>query len=89
MSSLPTQEDTPTTPDPTIVVTSNRRAPPLEGGHSDKIRGMWNLKHDIISPKFYELLIKKELKWDTALDIKNFYNYTNMCLNAVTKIRPS
>ena len=46
--------------------------------------GMWTLKHDIISAKFYELPIKIELKGDTALDLKNFYNHIKMCLNAVT-----
>ena len=52
-----------------------------------KIGGMWNLKYEIISPKFYEILIKTELKGDTALDIKNFYNHINTCLNAVTRLR--
>ena len=47
--------------------------------------GMWTLKHDIISAKFYELPIKIELKGDTALDLKNFYNHIKMCLNAVTR----
>ena len=83
----PTQKDTLTPPDPITMIPSNRRSPPLEGGHSTKIGGMWTLKHEIISPKFYELLIKTELKGDTDLDLKNFYNHTNMCLNAVTRIR--
>ena len=39
-------------------VTADRRAPLLEGGHSTKIGSMWTLKHEISSPKFYELLIK-------------------------------
>ena len=43
---------------PTTVVPDNRRGPPLDGGQSTKIVGMCTLKHDIISPKFYELLIK-------------------------------
>ena len=60
------------------------RDPPLDGGNSTRIGGMWTLKHDIISPKFYELLIKTELKGDTALDLKNLYNYSKMCLNAMT-----
>ena len=47
---------------------------------------MWNLKHDIKSPKFYELIIKEELKGDTALDLKNFYNHIQMCLNEVTRL---
>ena len=44
--------------DTKTVVLSNNRAPPLEGGHSTKIGGMWTLKHNIRSTKFYELLIK-------------------------------
>ena len=39
------------------MVPTNRRYPPLEGGQSTKIGGMWTLKHDIRSPKFYALLI--------------------------------
>ena len=54
----PTQKDTPTPPYPTIMVPTNRRDPPLEGGHSTKIRGTWTLKHEISSPTVYELLIK-------------------------------
>ena len=53
------QKDASTPPDPTTVVPTNRRDPPLEGGHSTKISGMWTLKHEISSQKFYELLIKK------------------------------
>ena len=48
---------------------------------------MWTLKHDIISPKFYEILIKTELKWYTALNLNNFYKYIKICLNAVTRLR--
>ena len=59
----------------------------LEGGHSTKMCGMWTLKHEISSPKFYELLIKKELKGDTAMDLKNFFNHIKMYLNAVTRLR--
>ena len=47
---------------------------------------MWTLKYEINSPKFYELLIKTELKVDTALELNNFYNHIKMCLNAVTKL---
>ena len=75
MSSSPTQKDTSTPPDLTTLVLATRRDPPLEGGNSTKIVGMWNLKHDISSPKLYELLIKTELKGDPALDIKIFYNH--------------
>ena len=54
----PTQKDTSTPPDLTTVVPTHRRDPPLEGLHSTKIGGMWTLKHEISSPKLYELLIK-------------------------------
>ena len=82
-----TMSSSPTPPDPTTMVPANRRAPSLEGGNSTKIGGMWTLKHDISSPKFYEILIKTEPKGDTALDIKKLYNYINMCLNVVTRLR--
>ena len=59
----------------------------MGGVQTTKIGGMWNLKHEISSPKFYELIIKTGLKGDTDLDIKNFYNHINMCLNAVTRIQ--
>ena len=58
----------------------------MEGGHYTKIGGMCTLKHEIISPKFYELIIKMELKGDTAMDIKNFYKNIKIWLNAVTRI---
>ena len=45
--------------EPTTVVPYNKRFPPLDGGQSTKIGGMWTLKHEIISPKFYEILIKR------------------------------
>ena len=48
---------------------------------------MWTLKHEIISPKFYELLTKTELKGDTALDPNNFYNHIKMCINVATRLR--
>ena len=44
--------------DPTTVIPANENAPPVEGGNSTKIDVMWTLKHEISSPKFYELLIK-------------------------------
>ena len=84
--SSPTHKDTSNPPDPTTVVLTNRRAPPLECGHSTKIGGMWTLKHEISSPKFYELLIKKELKLYTAMDLKNLFKHIKVCLNAVTKV---
>ena len=45
---------------------------------------MWTLKHDISSPKFYDLLIMTELKGDNGMDLNTFYSHTKMCLNAVT-----
>ena len=51
-------KDTYNPTDPTNVVPDNWRVPPLEIGHYTKIFGMWTLKHDISSPKFYELIIK-------------------------------
>ena len=83
MSSSPTHKYTSTLPDPTTIVTDKNRAPQLEGVKYTKIGDMWTLKHEISSPKFYELLIKTELKEDTAMDIKKFYNQIKMGLNAV------
>ena len=83
--SFPAHKDSTKPQYPTIVVIVNRMAPPLDSGDSTKIGGMWNLKHDISSPEFYELLIKTELKWDTALDPNNFYNNMKMCLNDVNR----
>ena len=37
----------------TTTVPANKKAPPSEGGNSTKNVGMWTLKHDISSPKFY------------------------------------
>ena len=85
--SSPAQKDTSTPPDSITTVQTNKKAPPLEGVISDKICGIWILKHDISSPKFYELLINTELKGDTALDLNNFYNQIKMSLNAVTRLR--
>ena len=73
--------------DTTTMVPVNNKAPPLEGGHSTKNGGMWTLKHETISPKFYELPIKTQLKVDTSLYLKNFYNNINICLNVVTRIQ--
>ena len=82
----PTQKDTSTPPDPTTLVPTNMRAPPLEGGHSTKIGCMWTLKHYISTPKFYELLINTELKGYTAMYLSNLFNHIKMCLNAVTRL---
>ena len=68
----PTYKDTSNPPDATTMLLDNRRAPPLDGGHSTKIGGMWTLKHEISSPKFYEILIKTELEGYTAMDLKSF-----------------
>ena len=85
--SSPAQKYRSTPPDPTTTFQTNRRAPPLKGGISENIGGMWTLKHEISSPKFYELLIKTELKGYTALDLKKFFNHIKMSLNAVNKLR--
>ena len=87
MSSSPTQKDTLNPPYHTTAVPANSRDPPLEGGNSTKIGGMWTLKNEISSPKLYELLIRTQLKGDNDMDIKNFYNHIIMCLNAVIRIR--
>ena len=81
------QKDSTKPPDLTNIVPDNRRASPLVGGQFTEIGGMWNLKHEISSPKFYELLTKKELKGDTDIYPKNFYNHINMCLNEATRLR--
>ena len=72
---------------PATVVHTKRKFPPLEGGHCQKISGMWTLKHEISSPKLYELLIKTKLNGDTDLDIKNFHNHIKMCLNEATRLK--
>ena len=79
--------DSPKDQHPATVLLANWKDPPLEGGNSTNIGCMWNLKHDISSPKFYEILINTELKVDTDLDLKNFYNHIKMCVNAVTRPR--
>ena len=84
--SSPTQKDKPTPLEPTTMVPTTMMYPPLEGGNYTKTGDMWNLRHEISSPKLYELLIKTELKRDTALDLKNFYNHIKMCINAVTRL---
>ena len=61
----------------------NRRDTTLEGGHSTKIASMCTIKNEINSPKLYEIITKTELKGDTDMDIKNFYNHIKICLNAV------
>ena len=73
--------------DTTNIVPDKKKDTPLEGGHSTKISAMWNLKHEIRSPKFYELLIKTELKRENYLELNNFYNYIKMYINKVARIQ--
>ena len=87
LKSSSTQKDSPKPPYPTTVVPVNRRDPPLDGGQSTKVGGMWTLKQEISSPRFYELLVKTELKGDTALYLKNFHIHINISHNAVTRLR--
>ena len=68
------------------MVLDNNRDTPFGRWTFYKIGGMWTLKHEISSPKLYEILIKTYLKGDNDLDLKNFYNHINMCLNAVTRL---
>ena len=79
--------DFPKYQDPTTVVPNNKNNPPLEGVHSKKIGEICTLKHDIISPKIYELLISTELKGGTDMDLKNFYDHIKMYLNAFPILR--
>ena len=72
---LPTQKDSLNPLDPTTVVLDNRRFPPLDGGQSMKIGGMWTLKHET------------EIKVGTALDLNNLYNHINMLLNALNRLQ--
>ena len=58
LKASPSHKDKSTPLEPTTTVQTNRRAPPLEGGISENIGGMWTLKHEISSPRFYDLLIK-------------------------------
>ena len=69
------------------VVPDNKKYPQLEGGNSMKIGDMWNIKHDISSPKLYELIINTYLKLDTVIDLNNFYNHIKICLNEVTRMQ--
>ena len=80
-------KNSPKAQDTTTVVPDNDKAPPFEGGNSANSGGIWNLKHEISSPKLYEHLIKTELKGDTDLDPKDSYKHINMCLNTATKTR--
>ena len=55
--SSPDQKDSPKAQVLNTVVPSNKRDPPLEGGHSMNFFGMWTIKHEIRSQKFCELLV--------------------------------
>ena len=57
-NSYPDNMDSPNYQDPTNLVQVKNKDKPLEVGHYMKIGGMWTLKHEISSPKLYELLIK-------------------------------
>ena len=83
---FPTQKDSPKPPEPVNLVSTIRRAPPLDGGQYTKIGVIWTMKHEISSPRFHELPIKTELKGDTSLNLKKFYNHIKMCINAVTRL---
>ena len=85
--SSPDIKDSPKLHDPTTMVLDKNKAPPLEGGHSTKNGGIWTLKHDIILPKSYELLIKTLIIGKNSLDLKKFYNYIKICLNVVNRLR--
>ena len=61
--------------------------PLLDGGNSTKNCGMWNIKHEVSSPTFYELFINTELKCDTDMDLKNFYNHIKIFINAVNRLK--
>ena len=69
--SSPVNMDSPKYQDPDTVVSTNKKYPPLEGGNSTKHCDMWTLKHEISSPKFYELLVKTEIKGDTSMYLKS------------------
>ena len=77
-------KDSPKDQDITTVVLANKKAPTLEGGYSKRIGGMRSLKHETSLPKLCELLIKKDIKCCTAMDLKRFYNHSMMCINEVT-----
>ena len=66
------------------MVPDEKRDPSLKGGYYTKNGGIWTLRHEIIPQKFYEILIKTELKGDTDLELNNFYNHSKIFLNTVT-----
>ena len=83
---MPDKIDPPKDQDSTTVFPDNNKAPTLDGKYYEKISVRRAVKHDISSQKLYELLIRIELKDDTALELKNFYNHIKMCMNVVTII---
>ena len=83
----PVKKDSPKTKGTTTVVPAKDKAALLEVGYSTKIGGMWTIKHEINSSKFYELFINTELKGDTSMDLKNLYNLIKKYLSAVTRLR--
>ena len=85
-NSSPEKKDSLEAQDVETIFLDNKKSPPLEDGHYMKIGGMRNLKHEITSPKFYELLIKTELKIYTALELNNFNDHIKICLNAANII---
>ena len=81
--SSPGKKDSPKSQGPDTLVPANKKDPPLEGVHYTNIGVMWTLKHETISPKCYELIIKEFLKGNTHLELNNFYNHIKVCLNVV------
>ena len=55
--SFPEKMDSPKAQDPSNLVLPNNKYLTLEGVNSTKNVGIWTLKHGIITPKFYKLLI--------------------------------
>ena len=84
-NSSPNKAETNKTQNSFTVVRTTRKVTALEGGNYHKIGLMWTLKHEISSPKFYELIIKTDLKGGTVLDINNFYNHIKIYLNEVNR----
>ena len=82
--SSPAHKDSPKPQDLSTRVPDNSRDPPLDIEYSKNNGCMYNIKHKISLPKFYELLIKTEHKGDTDMDIQN--NHIKMCLNTVTRL---
>ena len=78
--------DSPKDQDTDTVVLANNNAPPLEGGQSIKIGGMWKFKHNTSSQKFYEILTKTGLKGYTALYILfQSYQYVSYKMTRLQK----